>query len=168
MHLIVVAVLASAAAELLVPPAIADLVPAFQAERTARGSVTMVHGPFTVLRSKYADENVETYVELEFLCKEKLYKVRRNPQYTRQKARGEGTTEQVARAELHFPDGKIIDKSKREVTNAITEIIGIDRDQFLQIAMILSMLVAWPNKWVTRIAFVFLVILHSICDQSIL
>lgn len=90
----------------------------------------------SMLRSKYADENVETYVELEFLCKEKLYKVRRNPQYTRQKARGEGTTEQVARAELHFPDGKIIDKSKREVTNAITEIIGIDRDQFLQIAMI--------------------------------
>ena len=90
----------------------------------------------SMLRSKYADEATETYVELEFLCKEKLYKVRRNPEYTRLKARGEGTTTQTARAELHLPDGRIIDKSKREVTKAITEIIGIDRDQFLQIAMI--------------------------------
>lgn len=90
----------------------------------------------SMLRSKYADENTETYVELEFLCKEKLYKVRRNPEYLRRKTRGEGTTKQTAKAELHLPDGRIIDKSKREVTNAITEIIGIDRDQFLQIAMI--------------------------------
>ncbi len=90
----------------------------------------------SMLRSKYADESTETYVELEFLCKEKTYKVRRNPEYVRLKARGEGTTKQIARAELILPDGRIIDKSKRDVTNAITEIIGIDRDQFLQIAMI--------------------------------
>ena len=90
----------------------------------------------SMLRSKYADDNTETFVELEFICKEKLYKVRRNPEYTRLKARGEGLTKQVARAELYLPDGRIIDKSKREVTKAIEEIIGIDRDQFLQIAMI--------------------------------
>ena len=90
----------------------------------------------SMLRSKYADETTETYVELEFLCKEKLYRVRRNPEYLRLKSRGDGTTKQVAKAELHLPDGRVIDKSKREVTKAITEIIGIDRDQFLQIAMI--------------------------------
>lgn len=89
----------------------------------------------SMLRSKYADGTTETFVELEFLCKEKLYKVRRNPEYTRQKNRGEGTTTQVARAELTLPDGRIIDKSTK-VTPAITEIIGIDRNQFLQIAMI--------------------------------
>ncbi len=90
----------------------------------------------SMLRSKYADESTETFVELEFLCKDKLYKVKRNPEYTRKKNKGEGLTKQVARAELYLPDGRIIDKSKKEVTKAITEIIGIDRDQFLQIAMI--------------------------------
>lgn len=90
----------------------------------------------SMLRSKYADESAETYVELEFVCKEKRYTVRRNPEYTRLKTRGEGRTKQGARAELFYPDGRVVDKSKREVTKAITEIIGIDRDQFLQIAMI--------------------------------
>ena len=90
----------------------------------------------SMLRSKYADENTETYVELEFMCKDKLYKIRRNPQYTRKKARGDGMTEQPARAELILPDERIINKSKTEVTNKIIEIIGIDRNQFLQVAMI--------------------------------
>lgn len=90
----------------------------------------------SMLRSKYADDSTETYVELEFLCKEKIYKVRRSPAYTRKKVRGEGTTDQSAKAELYLPDGSIINKSKTEVTNKITEIIGVDRSQFLQIAMI--------------------------------
>ncbi len=90
----------------------------------------------SMLRSKYADENTETFVELEFLCNEKLYKVRRNPEYVRLKARGDGTTKQIARAELHYPDGRIVDKSKKEVTNAIKDVIGVDYDQFTKIAMI--------------------------------
>ncbi|MBE7089505.1 MAG: SMC family ATPase [Clostridiales bacterium] len=90
----------------------------------------------SMLRSKYANDSTETYVELEFMCNDKIYRVRRNPEYTRQKARGEGTTKQVAKAELHYPDGRIVDKSKREVTKAITEIIGVDYDQFTKIAMI--------------------------------
>ena len=90
----------------------------------------------SMLRSKYADETTETYVELEFMCNEKLYKVRRNPEYTRLKIHGGGTTKQVAKAELHYPDGRIVDKSKKEVTKAITEIIGVDYDQFTKIAMI--------------------------------
>ena len=90
----------------------------------------------SMLRSKYADATTETFVELEFLCNEKRYKVRRNPEYTRLKIHGEGTTKQLARAELHYPDGKIVDKSKKEVTKAIIEIIGVDYDQFTKIAMI--------------------------------
>ena len=90
----------------------------------------------SMLRSKYADETTETYVELEFMCNEKLYKVRRNPEYTRLKIHGGGTTKQIAKAELHYPDGRIVDKSKKEVTKAITEIIGVGFDQFTKIAMI--------------------------------
>jgi len=90
----------------------------------------------SMLRSKYADDDTETFVELEFSCKDKLYKVRRNPEYVRAKARGAGTTKQTSRAELIMPNGDVVDKSKKEVTKAIEEIIGVDRDQFLQIAMI--------------------------------
>ena len=90
----------------------------------------------SMLRSKYADDSTETFVKLEFLCNEKLYVVKRNPEYVRQKIHGGGTTKQQARAELHYPDGRIVDKSKKEVTKAITEIIGVDYDQFTKIAMI--------------------------------
>ena len=90
----------------------------------------------SMIRSKYADPSAETYVELEFLYRDQLYKVRRNPEYERPKARGGGMTIQSAKAELQYPDGRIVNKSKKEVTKAIETVLGIDRNQFLQIAMI--------------------------------
>ena len=90
----------------------------------------------SMLRSKYANASTDTFVELVFIYNGKKYTVRRNPEYERPKTRGEGMTKQLAKAELRYPDGRIVDKSKKEVTKAITEIMGIDRDQFLQIAMI--------------------------------
>ena len=90
----------------------------------------------SMLRSKYASASTDTFVELTFVYNGKSYTVRRNPEYERPKTRGEGMTKQLAKAELHYSDGRIVDKSKKEVTKAITEIMGIDRDQFLQIAMI--------------------------------
>ena len=90
----------------------------------------------SMLRSKYASPSAETYVELEFICRDQRYTVRRNPEYERPKARGNGTTVQSAKAELQYPDGKIVNKNKKEVTRAIETILGIDRNQFLQIAMI--------------------------------
>lgn len=90
----------------------------------------------SMLRSKYADATTDTFVELTFVYNGKTYTVRRNPEYERPKTRGEGMTKQLARSELRYPDGNIVDKSKKDVTKAITEIMGIDRKQFLQIAMI--------------------------------
>ena len=90
----------------------------------------------SMLRSKYAGADTETFVELEFICKEQVYTVRRSPEYMRPKSRGEGVTKAPARAELHYPDGRIVDKSKKEVTAAISEIIGLEKEQFLKIAMI--------------------------------
>ena len=90
----------------------------------------------SMVRSKYADENTETFVEFEFLCKGKKYKIRRSPEYFRPKTRGDGLTLKPAKAELHYPDGRIVDRSRTEVTKAVTEIIGIDKNQFLQIVMI--------------------------------
>ncbi len=90
----------------------------------------------SMLRSKYAAATTDTFVELTFVYNGRTYTVRRNPEYERPKTRGEGMTKQLARAELRYPDGRIVDRSKKEVTKAVTEIMGIDRDQFLQIAMI--------------------------------
>jgi exonuclease SbcC len=90
----------------------------------------------SMLRSKYALPSTETFVELEFVCRGQIYKVRRNPEYERPKARGDGMTKQTAKAELYYPDGHVVDKNKKEVTKAIENILGIDRNQFLQIAMI--------------------------------
>ena len=88
-----------------------------------------------MLRSKYAEPETPTFVELTFANGGERYTVRRNPEYTRPKTRGTGTTVQKADAELTMPDGRIITKT-REVTAAVTEVIGVDRAQFSRIAMI--------------------------------
>lgn len=88
-----------------------------------------------MLRSKYAQNTTPTYVELEFSYNQQKYLIRRSPEYIRKAKRGTGTTTQKAEVELTLPDGKIISKIK-EVNDAILEIIGLDINQFRQIAMI--------------------------------
>ena len=89
----------------------------------------------SMLRSKYAEKEAPTEVELTFLCRDKEYIVKRNPEYERPAKKGDGTAIQKAEASLVLPDGRIISKPK-EVDRAIIEIVGINRDQFSQIAMI--------------------------------
>ena len=88
-----------------------------------------------MFRSKYADPDTPTEVELTFEYNGKAYTVRRNPAYLRPKTRGEGFTSKAADAELHYPDGRVVAKLK-DVNSAIIEIMGIDRNQFTRIAMI--------------------------------
>lgn len=88
-----------------------------------------------MFRSKYASPDTPTFVELTFIYRDEEYKVVRNPEYERKKAKGEGVTKEAANATLTLPNGKVITKVK-EVTDRITEILGIDREQFRQIAMI--------------------------------
>lgn len=88
-----------------------------------------------MLRSKYASPDTPTEVELVFSSGGKVYTVRRNPEYQRPKTRGEGFTLRRAEAELICPDGRVVTKTK-DVTDAVRNILGIDRRQFLQIAMI--------------------------------
>lgn len=89
----------------------------------------------SMLRSKYASPETPTEVELTFSNGGKTYKIKRNPTYERTKLRGTGTTEKKADAELLMPDGKIIAGTK-EVDEKIRDILGVDKDQFCQIAMI--------------------------------
>ena len=87
------------------------------------------------LRSHFADDNTETYVELEFELRGEKYTVNRVPKQKKKKARGEGYTEKTADATLTLPDGKVITKVKN-VTDKIIEILGITREQFKQIVML--------------------------------
>lgn len=91
-----------------------------------------------MFRSKYAKEDVPTYVLFTFDYRGKRYAVRRNPEYMRPKGRGKGYTLQRADAELVYPDtdGRAPVTKTKEVTKAVTELIGLDRRQFTQIAMI--------------------------------
>lgn len=89
----------------------------------------------SMLRSNYADEKTPTFVDLSFVLGGKEYRVRRNPEYNRPKARGEGFTLQKSDAELTLPNGKTITRQK-DVNQQIVEILGIDRSQFTRIAMI--------------------------------
>ncbi|MGN0805594.1 MAG: AAA family ATPase [Candidatus Coproplasma sp.] len=88
-----------------------------------------------MFRSKYAKPQTPTFVELTFSYRGEEYRVIRNPEYERAKAKGEGVTKEAAAAELYRPDGKVFTKV-REVNEQITQILGIDREQFRQIAMI--------------------------------
>lgn len=89
----------------------------------------------SMFRSKYAEATTPTEVELVFSYAGKMYTVKRNPEYDRPKSRGEGFTTQKAEVQLKYPDGRVVTK-QREVDNAIRDIMGINRSQFLQIAMI--------------------------------
>ena len=89
----------------------------------------------SMLRSQYARPETPTYVELVFSYGGETYTVRRSPEYVRPAKRGGGTATQRAEAELHLPDGRVITKG-REVDRAIVALIGLDRDQFAQVAMI--------------------------------
>ena len=89
-----------------------------------------------MLRSKYADPGTPTFVELEFEVRGQRYTVRRNPEYLRPKARGEGFTTEKADATLTYTDGRPPVTKAKEVTAAVIDIIGLDYNQFSQIAMI--------------------------------
>ncbi len=89
----------------------------------------------SMFRSKYADADTATFVELEFTHGGKEYYIKRNPEYMRPAKRGEGLKKELPNAELRMPDGSIVSKVK-DVNTRVVEILGIGREQFSQIAML--------------------------------
>ena len=89
----------------------------------------------STFRSKYARVDTDTYVTLRFMYHGDKYEITRQPEYMRPSKRGEGMTLNRAEASLTYPDGHVVTKS-RDVTAAVVELLGIDRNQFVQIAMI--------------------------------
>lgn len=89
----------------------------------------------SMLRSQYALPETKTYVRLVFICNGKTYKVTRNPAYERPVKKGTGVTKEAANAVLECPGDVVIHKDSN-VTSYITELLGINKDQFAQISMI--------------------------------
>ncbi len=85
----------------------------------------------SMLRSDFADDNTPTFVKFEFVYGNKIYKIERTPAYKKQNRKSPIS----ASAYMEMPDGRVISGVK-EVTKEITDILGIDKNQFTQIAMI--------------------------------
>ena len=96
-----------------------------------------------LFRCTNATPETKTEVDLTFEYAGKEYRVVRNPEYMRPKARGEGLTKEAASVTFFYPESsgrqgpasRPVSKEK-DVAAAVQGIIGIDRDQFTQIAMI--------------------------------
>lgn len=92
-----------------------------------------------MMRSQYAQQETETYVELEFLYRGQTYRVRRNPDYkiTKTLKNGKIREQKVPHSvELTMPDGTVFPEKKNATDEKIIEILGLTADQFSQIVMI--------------------------------
>ena len=78
-----------------------------------------------MLRSKYAEPGTPTFVELEFEVRGQRCTVRRNPEYLRPKARGEGFTTEKADACLTYADGRPPVTRAKDVTAAVVDRSGV-------------------------------------------
>ncbi|KSV59095.1 AAA family ATPase [Acetivibrio ethanolgignens] len=87
------------------------------------------------LRSDFAEEDTETYVELLFWHKGKEYTIRRSPKYERRKKRGSGVTLSNESALLLEEDKRPLE-TVTEVNNRIEEILGFNYKQFKQLGML--------------------------------
>ena len=90
------------------------------------------------LQSQYAELSVEPCVELTFREKGEIYTVSRSPRHSRPlKRKGQNETRVVGETvSLTYPDGSVSTQNVREVNAAIEELIGLNKDQFMQVAMI--------------------------------
>lgn len=77
----------------------------------------------SLLRSKYAEESAKTFVELAFAHREQRYRVQRY------------YPDKTGKTTLTLPDGKVV-TGFTAVTAAIQELLGVNRSQFSQTAMI--------------------------------
>lgn len=90
------------------------------------------------LQSQYVRQNVQPFVELTFFegagGNPDVYTVRRVPRHQRPRKRGEGMTDEKESVSLTMPDGS--EYPQKETDKKLEEIIGLTKNQFMQVAMI--------------------------------
>ena len=94
-----------------------------------------------MMRSQYAKDTEETYVEFTFSENGEIYTVRRSPNWMRRSKRKnkEGVyalTKVNAKVELIMPDGTVFPGKMKETDQKLIEILGMDMNQFSQVSMI--------------------------------
>lgn len=102
-------------------------------------SVPRYEGGGRRVRSDHAREGEPSRVALEFSTTAGRYRVERTPEYLRPKKHGAGMTPQKATAQLaRWADGEWVGLAARgkEVGELLGEIIGLTRDQFLQVVLL--------------------------------
>ena len=92
------------------------------------------------LQSQYAKNDAEPFVELVFSEEEngeaRQYRVQRIPRHIRPKKRGEGSIDIKETVSLFLPDGREYAAGQKETDQKLEEIVGLSKDQFMQVAMI--------------------------------
>lgn len=95
------------------------------------------------MRSDFADPLLPTSVTFDFSVGAERYRVWRRPRQMRPKQRGEGTTAVLPDAALWRrtdaatdEDGETIATGVRDVSNAVTELLGFSDDQFRQVVVL--------------------------------
>ena len=87
-------------------------------------------------RSDYAASWTDTHVTLTFTHKGQTWTIRRNPEYTRAKRHGDGTTTQMANAEMQCAETKETWDGLQAVNARVQQLLGLTQDQFTQTVMI--------------------------------
>ncbi|MFN9893495.1 MAG: AAA family ATPase [Acidobacteriota bacterium] len=91
------------------------------------------------MRSDFAEAKVVTQVTFSFALGGRRYKVRRVPEQTLPKVRGEGFTTRAAEAYLWQEDGgeeRLLTSKVGEVTGRVAELLGFKGDQFRQVVLL--------------------------------
>ncbi|MCR4955191.1 MAG: SMC family ATPase [Lachnospiraceae bacterium] len=87
------------------------------------------------LRCELAKDDVESFVDFSFTHQQKQYRIKRYPAYQRAKKRGQGVVWQGEKVEFYRP-GEPPKEKLTDVNKDVVELLGIDKDQFKQVAMI--------------------------------
>lgn len=100
------------------------------------GEASGTHKDAKKLRSEYARDDEDSYVDFYFEHQGKDYHITRHPAYERKKLRGgEGITT-IAEKVTFFEEGKAPVEGIKPVASAVSELLHIDCNQFKQLVMI--------------------------------
>jgi exonuclease SbcC len=92
------------------------------------------------LRSDHCETDDVTQVTLTFEANDEIYRIVRNPEHDRPKSRGPGMRRQAASVELSMQTcgggWEVIETKIPEVARRVTEIVKLDKGQFLQVILL--------------------------------